>query len=211
MLHFAITDFDSWERFYRANFISTLSGYKPAMLVGTYNKDGIANLSLFQNIVHLGANPALIGMVCRPREASPHTLGNLEQSGWFSLNSVHEAFIDKAHQTSARYDDDVSEFDATGLELLQREGILSPFVAASQIQMALKVEQIIPITLNNTYFIIGSVQQVFLKEGLIASDGSIQLSQADVVCTAGLDGYFLPRLLNRFEYAKPGKPVTIIQ
>jgi flavin reductase (DIM6/NTAB) family NADH-FMN oxidoreductase RutF len=211
MRHFSINDFDHWERFYRANFISTLSGFKPAMLVGTYNQEGIANLSLFQNIVHLGANPALIGMVSRPREASPNTLGNMEQTGWCSLNCVHETFIEKAHQTSAKYDADVSEFEAVGLELLYREGIPAPFVAASQIQMAMKVEQIIPITLNNTFFIIGSVQHAFVQDDLMASDGSVQLTKADLVCTAGLDGYYLPHLLHRFAYAKPGKPVAAIQ
>ena len=211
MLHFSTSDFDQWERFYRANFISTLSGYKPAMLVGTYNQQGIANLSLFQNIVHLGANPALVGMLCRPREASPHTLGNLETSGWFSLNSVQASFIENAHQTSAKYDAEISEFDAVGLELQKRENISVPFVANSEIQLALKVEQIIPIALNNTFFIIGSVQHVFLQAGLLLDDGTVQLDKADVVCTAGLDGYYLPRLLHRLAYAKPGKPVTVIQ
>jgi flavin reductase (DIM6/NTAB) family NADH-FMN oxidoreductase RutF len=211
MLHFSKNEFDQWERIYRANFISTLSGYKPAMLVGTYNKEGIANLSLFQNLVHLGANPALIGMVSRPREASPHTLGNLEASGWFSLNCVQASFIEKAHQTSAKYDAQVSEFEAVGLELAKREDIPVPFVASSAIQLALKVEQIIPVTLNNTFFIIGSVQHVFLQAGLLADDGTVQLNKAEVVCTAGLDGYYLPRLLHRFAYAKPGKPVNVIQ
>jgi flavin reductase (DIM6/NTAB) family NADH-FMN oxidoreductase RutF len=138
-------------------------------------------------------------------------LGNLEASGWFSLNSVQAAFIEKAHQTSAKYDAEISEFEAVGLELQKREEIPVPFVANSEIQLALKVEQIIPVTLNQTFFIIGSVQHVFLQAGLLADDGTVQLDKADVVCTAGLDGYYLPRLLHRLAYAKPGKRVTVIQ
>ncbi|HSK13781.1 MAG TPA: hypothetical protein VK907_11240, partial [Phnomibacter sp.] len=81
MLHYSKDTFAQWERFYRANFLNTLSGFKATHLVATTGPQGSPNLSLFHNIVHLGADPALIGMVNRPRAAAPHTLANIEASG----------------------------------------------------------------------------------------------------------------------------------
>ena len=211
MQHFSAADFLSWERFYRANVISGLSGFKPAFLIGTQDLSGRPNLALFQNIVHLGANPALIGLVNRPREASPHTLANLEATGWLSLNAVGASFVEQAHQCSAKYEDGISEYDATGLTLLQRPGIPVPFVAESPVQVVLRVEQVMPLPLNGTHFIIGSVQQFFLADGLLGPDGYLCAEKADLVCTAGLDAYYLPARIGRFAYAKPGKEVTPIQ
>jgi flavin reductase (DIM6/NTAB) family NADH-FMN oxidoreductase RutF len=211
MQHFSADEFGAWERFYRANVISGLSGFKPAFLVGSQNESGQPNLALFQNIVHLGAQPALIGLVNRPREATPHTLGNLEATGWFSLNAVGASFVQQAHQTSAKYEEGVSEFEATGLTLLRRPGIPLPFVAESPVQVVLRVEQVIPLPINGTHFIIGSVQAFYLADGLLGPDGYLSAEKANLVCTAGLDGYYLPRRIGRFSYAKPGKEVTPIQ
>ena len=52
---------ESWERFYRANFINCLSGFKPVSLLGTINQQGQTNLGVFSNIIHIGADPALVG------------------------------------------------------------------------------------------------------------------------------------------------------
>ena len=50
----------------RLNLINSLSGIKPANLIGTINEDGTENLAIFSSVVHLGSNPALFGFVLRP-------------------------------------------------------------------------------------------------------------------------------------------------
>jgi flavin reductase (DIM6/NTAB) family NADH-FMN oxidoreductase RutF len=77
-----------WDRFYRANFINSLSGFKPVSLVSTINAAGISNLAIFSNIVHIGADPALVGFINRPREAAPHTIENIEQTGYYTINHI---------------------------------------------------------------------------------------------------------------------------
>lgn len=203
MINFSMEEAETWERFYRANVLSSLSGCKPAMLVGTINDAGICNLALFQNIVHLGANPALIGLINRPETATPHTLQNIRNQGYFSLNAVTKTLIAKAHQTSAKYAEDIDEFEATGLAKNFIDGCDIPFVEKSPVQVLLALKEIIPITHNQTFLIIGEVKSFRIQDGLVAEDGFVNLTKAGVVCTIGLDAYASPTMENRFAYAKP--------
>jgi hypothetical protein len=58
-----LTQYDS--RF-RATFINSLAGLKQAILIGTKSKEGSTNLAIFNSLIHIGANPALWGFICRP-------------------------------------------------------------------------------------------------------------------------------------------------
>ena len=92
-------------------FINSLSGYKSANLVGTKSKTGQENLSIVSSVVHLGANPPLMGFVVRPhsKDSPRHTFENLESTSFFTLNHVNDKIIKESHQTSARYPREVSE------------------------------------------------------------------------------------------------------
>jgi ferritin len=76
--HFSLSELQTWDRFTRANFINSLSGFKSLSLIGTVNDKGVSNLAVFSNIVHLGADPALIGFINRPLSAAPHTIQNIQ-------------------------------------------------------------------------------------------------------------------------------------
>ncbi len=205
MLHFTKEDFIQWERFYRANLLNSLTGFKPTHLVGTLSPAGIPNLALFHNIVHLGADPALVGMVNRPRAAAPHTLSHIETHGFWTLNSVHPSFIDKAHQSSAKYDAGINEFDEVGLTATFKGGCIAPVVAESAVQYELKLVEILPIKHNQTFFIIGSIEQIWVQENLLAADGFLNLEKEEAVVSTGLDAYYTTQKLARFKYAKPGE------
>lgn len=192
-----------WDRFYRANFLNSLSGFKSASLIGTISESGIPNLAIFSNIVHLGADPALIGFVNRPLAAAPDTIRNIQQTGYYTINHIHEAIFRQAHQTSAKYPADTDEFLATGLTAQYRAGIKAPFVQESRVQYCLSLKEIIPIQLNNTFFVIGAVEQVFVDDSFIASDGFIDLHKAGSLTSCGLDAYYSAQPLERLAYAKP--------
>ena len=67
----------------------------------------------------------------------------------------------------------------------------------------MKFEESIPITLNGTVLIIGSVMQVELESTLIGQDGFVNLSDSDVLISQGLDAYFVTKEIGRLPYAKP--------
>lgn len=195
--------FQSWERFYRANFINSLTGFKSVSLIGTVNQDGNPNLAIFSSIVHIGSNPALVGFINRPVEAAPHTLSNIQNTGSYTINHVHASFLEKAHQTSAKYPEGISEFDETDLTPVFQESIKAPFVKESSVKYALKLSEIIPIKLNNTFLVIGEVIHVMLTDDIILSDGFLTLDKSGSVSSNGIDGYYSTQLIGRFEYAKP--------
>jgi flavin reductase (DIM6/NTAB) family NADH-FMN oxidoreductase RutF len=205
MHHFSPTDIAAMDNRYRGNFINSMQGYKPVSLIGTVNAQSEFNLSIFSNIVHLGADPALIAMVNRPKEASPHTLANIEATGVYTINHITPNMVAQAHQTSAKYAAGVSEFAETGLSPVLRNGCAAPFVAESLVQYSMKLVEIVPITHNRTFFIIGSVQDVYLQNtDCVSNDGFIDLTQMGSVASLGLDAYYSDGKLNRYAYARVG-------
>ena len=211
MQHYNINEIKSWDRFYRTNFINSLQGFKPVSLIGTVNKSGQPNVAVFSNIVHLGADPALIGFINRPLEAAPHTIQNIEATGEYTINHIQSSFIAAAHQTSAKYVADQDEFSATGLTAIFKENCKAPFVAESNIQYALQLGEIVPIHHNKTFLVIGTITNIYLKEGLVQTDGFIDVQKAGTVASLGVDGYYTATPIARYEYAKAGKEPTEIK
>lgn len=197
------TDLQAMDRYVRANFVNCLSGFKPAALIVSQDKNGLSNVALFNNIVHLGADPALIGFINRPREATPHTLGNIESTGFYTINHIHSAQISAAHQTSAKYLTGVSEFEKVELIEQFRPEFSVPFVEGSPAQIGLRLVEIVPIQQNGTYLVIGELQCAFLEEAHVSADGFVDLAEAGAVSTLGLQGYYQPKFIQKEGYARP--------
>jgi flavin reductase (DIM6/NTAB) family NADH-FMN oxidoreductase RutF len=194
----------SWERFYRANFVNSLTGFKSVSLIGTINAAGQTNLAIFSSLVHIGSDPALIGFINRPVAAAPHTLANIRAVGSYTVNQIQPALVAQAHQTSAKYSEVVSEFDELGFTPEFHDSIKAPFVLESTVKYALALQEIIPIALNNTFLVIGKVEHVVVPEDILLPDGFLELDRAATVCSNGIDGYYATRLIDRYRYAKPG-------
>lgn len=194
------------EQRYRTTFINSVSGYKSLHMVGTSSTDGISNLALVNSVFHVGANPPLLGMVFRPEGlTSQDTLKNIMETGQCTLNNILPEWYERAHQTSARYGTDESEFDLCGFKKAYLNKFKAPFVAESTIKIGLEVRDIIEVSLNNTNIVIGEIICLILDEQLIATDGYVDVEKAGSVTVAGLDSYFTTQALGRLAYAKPGK------
>jgi flavin reductase (DIM6/NTAB) family NADH-FMN oxidoreductase RutF len=206
MQQFTPAEWQSWEKFYRANFINSLTGFKSASLIGTVNAQGVPNLGIFSSIVHIGSDPALIGFINRPIAAAPHTLANIKANGFYTVNHIHASFLGQAHQTSAKYPDEVNEFTEVGLTEEYLEGVKVPFVKESPIKYLLSLKEIVPIALNATFLVIGQLEKVLMDPALQpTSDGFLHLDQAGSICSNGLDAYYNTSLIDRYAYAKAGK------
>lgn len=211
MQQFTSAEWQSWERFYRANFINSLTGFKSASLIGTINAQGVPNLGMFSSMVHIGSDPALIGYINRPVAAAPHTLANIKANGFYTVNHIHPNFLAQAHQTSAKYPDEVNEFSEVGLTEAYIAGVHVPFVKESHIKYLLSLKEIIPIELNDTFLVIGQLEQVLIDSALQpGTDGFLHLDQAGSICSNGLDAYYKTELIDRYAYAKPDKPANTL-
>lgn len=195
-------DIDSMDRRYRANLINSIPGFKSANLIGTQSKNGIANLAVFNSVIHLGSNPPLLGMTLRPLSVPRHTFDNLSETGYFTINHIHSDMIEMAHQTSAKYDCEVNEFKAVGFEQEYLAEFSAPFVKESRIRIGMRYLDNLLIRQNNTRLIIGEIELLDLADDYVQEDGSLDLVSAGTVSISGLDSYYLPELLGKMPYAR---------
>jgi flavin reductase (DIM6/NTAB) family NADH-FMN oxidoreductase RutF len=187
---------------YRAKFINSLSGFKSVNLIGTQNSIGQSNLAIFSSVVHLGASPALVGFVMRPDNGSRHTLNNIISTEHYTVNQVSVDFYQAAHQSSARYPKEQSEFTELDLSAHYVGNIKAPFVQESRLKYAVKLKEIMPIAINSTQLIIGEITHVICDESAIKNDGYIDIEALDTVTISGLDSYHSSKRLSRLSYAK---------
>ena len=131
-------DFDDLQKFYRINLINSCTGYKSANLIGSISKDGVENVAVFSSITHLGSNPAMLGYILRPTTVPRNTYKNIKETGFFTVNHIVSDIISEAHHTSAKYPEEISEFDMTQLEQEYKEGCKAPFVKGSPVQLVCK-------------------------------------------------------------------------
>jgi flavin reductase (DIM6/NTAB) family NADH-FMN oxidoreductase RutF len=202
-------DYDALEQRFKAQFFNSLAGPKNLCLVGTQDAENRTNLAVFNSLVHIGSNPPLLGIVFRPDSVERHTYENILSTKEYTVNLVSDKDIEAAHQTSARYPRDQSEFGATGLIVQYIDGFHAPIVSSSPVSFGLVFRENVPIALNGTNLIIGEVQWFKFPKEIIDTDGFADLTQASVVGCIGLDAYTKLSILQRFEYAKPDKPPRI--
>ena len=188
---------------YRNNLINSISGYKSANLIGTISKTGTTNLAVFNSIVHLGSNPALLGFILRPTTVPRHSFSNMKENGVFTVNHIAKNQIEAAHHTSAKYPEEISEFDQTELNPVYKNDFAAPFVEGAPIQIACRYENDYLIEENDTRLVVGAIEGVYIDDKMILDDGWVQLDLGKVVTINGLDGYALPQLIERFPYARP--------
>lgn len=204
MKHFTRTDIDELARIPRANLINSISGYKPANLIGTVSRSGNTNLAIFSSVVHLGADPPLLGFVQRPASGvDRHTCQNIRETGVYTINHVNTDIVEQAHYTSAKFDRDVSEFEACGLTEEYLAGFAAPFVKESRVKIGLRLVDEMPIERNGTIFIIGEVEHIFLPDEIISEEGNVDLNAVETACISGLDTYHSVRQVARLPYARP--------
>ena len=202
-MYISKADLDSFDRVKRLNIVNSLSGVKPGNLIGTQSKEGNTNLAIFSSVVHIGSNPPLLGMFCRPdADVRRDTLENIQATGFYTINHVNDAIIQKAHYTSAKFEKDVSEFEKCKLMPEWKNDFPAPFVQESKLKIALQHKESIPITLNDTLLIIGEIQHIYVEDAAIQDDGQIDLAALQTTGISGLNRYYKLTLLDEFPYAR---------
>lgn len=207
-VNFKTTELQKMEKHIRVHLINSLGGFKGVALVGTSDYQGNTNLSVFSSFFHIGAHPPLIGMIFRPSPPERDTMRNILDTGFYTINHINEGIYRQAHQTSARYGKETSEFDVTGLRREYKNDFFAPFVLESNVQLGIEFKEKVDITINNTTLIIGEIVEVFLPENCLGNDGFVDLEKANTITCSGLDSYHKTLQLDRLSYAKPDKEVT---
>ena len=205
--YLSFVDLMSLEQRYRASFVNSLTGFKSLALIGTTDDQKNTNLAVFNSLIHIGANPPYIGFISRPNSVDRHTLSNIMETGFYTINHVNEAIYKKAHQTSARYPKDISEFAATGLTEEFKTHFIAPFVKESHVQLGVQYKEHMTIATNNTILVIGQINQVYFPNNCLCNDGFLDIEKAKSITCSGLDSYHTTQRLKRLTYAKTDKEI----
>lgn len=199
-----------FEKYFRANFVNSVSGFKSANLIGTISGNGETNLAVFSSVIHVGANPPLIGFLMRPVSVERHTYKNIKETGYFTINHINKHIFKQAHQTSARYDEDTSEFEACGLTPEYTELIKAPYVNESKIKIGCRFVEEHQIKINDTIFIVGEILEGIIPDDLLMQDGYVDIEKAGTITISALDSYHETKRIARLSYSKPGVEAKII-
>lgn len=196
-------DIAELDKIRRLNIINSLTGIKPANLIGTVSNSGQTNLAIFSSVVHLGSNPALIGFIMRPNDEVPrHTYQNIEQKEVYTINHVHSSFMEQSHYTSAKFDADVSEFDVCKFTEEYITGFQAPFVKQSVLKLGLRFKESMPIKANGTIMVIGEIEHIIIPDEAISENGYINLSKTNSVGISGLNSYYTLQKTAEYPYAR---------
>ncbi len=208
LTHLSNTDIAAMAPQQRAMLINSLPGYKSAMLVGTCDAKGLTNLAIVSSHFHLGSSPPLLAMILRPSTGNSerHTLHNLLENQCWTLNGFSLEHAAHAHQTSAPYPKDRSEFDACGFESEWLDEFSAPFIKGSPLQVGCLLREHHPLAINGTHMIIGEVQRLQYPQTAQRDDGGLSLSDMSLVAVAGLDTYTQPDAGVRFAPADTTSP-----
>ena len=203
MVEYSKSDIANFDRICRLTLVNSITGYKPANLIGTSNQQGQTNLAIISSVVHLGSDPALLAFVMRPLQVERHTLENILETGYYTINHIHQAIAKRAHYTSADFPREVSEFERCNLTPQYLNGFGAPFVSESRIKIGLSLADTVKIQLNETIMVIGHVEHIFMEEDYFDPNKGLDLNRAGSICISGLDSYHEVKLFDNYPYATP--------
>ena len=196
-------DINNLDKISRLNLINSITGYKPANLIGTKSLSGDTNLAIFSSLVHLGSKPPLLGLVTRPDSVPRHTYLNIKESKYYTINHINSNMIHRAHMTSAKFHASESEFDKCDIKREYNNNFFAPFVKESEVKIGMKLIEELKINSNNTILIVGEIIKIILDEdNNVSDDGSLNFDKIKTVCISGLDSYYNTKKIAKYPYAK---------
>ncbi|MBU82171.1 MAG: flavin oxidoreductase [Flammeovirgaceae bacterium] len=191
-----------FSKVYRLNLINSITGYKPANLIGSKSSKGLSNLAIFSSVIHLGSKPPLIGIVTRPNTVPRDTYKNIIENRYYTINHISKNMVERAHFTSAKFSEDESEFHHCNFEEEYIMDFDAPFVKESKIKIGMQLVEEKQIETNNTILIVGEVKNITIDKESLEDDGSVNLRRDETVCISGLDTYYETNKISKYPYAR---------
>ena len=201
MIELSKKDIELLPKVKRLKIINSITGIKPGNLIGTANKNKVSNLAIFSSVVHLGSHPALIGFILRPEgNVRRHSYENILNTGYYTINHLPNKMTKNGHYTSAKFKE--SEFAKCDFNEDYKSNFIAPYVMESPLKIGLKYIESIPIKINNTTLVVGSVEHLYINENAINNEGYIDLEVLNSSGIAGLNSYYKLQKIASYPYAR---------
>lgn len=196
-------DIKKLEKTKRLKLINSITGVKPANLIGTKNKGGISNVAIFSSVVHLGSKPPLLAFVTRTsKDVNRNTLNNIVETKYYTINQIQKEFVKNAHYTSAKFNENISEFEMCKIEEENIDDFFAPFVKKSNLKIGMKLKEIIPIKSNDSTLVVGQVMKIIIDKSFLKNDFMFDLEKSGSIAIGGLNEYFTIKNLDHFPYVR---------
>jgi flavin reductase (DIM6/NTAB) family NADH-FMN oxidoreductase RutF len=108
----------------------------------------------------------------------------------------------QAHRTSAKFPEEVSEFERCGFTPELIPGIQAPFVGESTLKMGLSLVSATEIPLNGTTLVIGKIIYLSIPDEFIDQAGELDLEHAHSAGISGLNTYYSLKKIGQYPYAR---------
>ena len=167
---------------FRAIGPTTLLAPVPAVMLscrGTepgFDRDNLITVA-WTGIVN--SDPPMLSVSIRP---SRHSYAQIVQSGVFCLNLVSRDMCKAADYCGVKSGRDVDKFRETGLHARAVEGFDAPAIEEAPAFLCCRVQQRIPLGSHELFLC--AIRQVYARDDLFDTDGSLHLERADLVAYA---------------------------
>lgn len=157
---------------------------KPAAVIGTYDKDGKANIMTAAWIGICNSNPLSIAVSMRP---ATYSYASVTESGAFTVNipSAELArYVDYAGRFSGR---DVDKFKETGLTAIRAEFVNAPYIREFPIVIECELTEFHDLGSHRQF--IGKIIDVKADEAILDVNGRVDVSLLNPLIYAGGNYY----------------------
>ena len=143
-----------------------------------------------------------MGFISRPKGTEfGHTYRNIEENGEYTINHVHPEFVKNAHYTSAKFDENISEFKRCNLSEEYIKGFKAPFLKESTFKIGMCFKEALDIKRNGTILIIGEIKHLIIPDEAMAAH-DIDLEATNSVGISGLNSYYSLKKIDDYPFAR---------
>ena len=143
---------------------------RPIAWITTRSENGGINLAPFSAYVILANEPPMIGVSIGRRGAElKDTSRNIKRTGEFVVNAPHLSQAELVHMSAEELQHHESEVETLGLKTVPSDTIDAPRLDGVSIAMECRHVQSIEFGRAKTELIVGEVQVVHVKEGLLVN------------------------------------------
>jgi len=175
---------------------------EPAMVIGSYNKEGIPNIMTAAWFGVANSRPFKVSVSLRPATYSYH---NIMESKAFTVNVPDASLIPYVKFAGTYSGRDMNKFEETGLTPVKAEYVNAPYVKEFPIVLECKLTEYHDLGSHRQF--IGQVVDAKINERLLNEKGRVNMDLFDPVVYAQGKYYSGLDLIQNIKEIEPGKKV----
>jgi len=178
---------------------------RPIAFVSSISAGGVLNLAPFSFFTAISANPPVVcfsPMIRGSDSKRKDTLENIEATREFVINIVSEDFASKMNITSAEFQPEVDEFQASGLTPVPSDLVRPPRVGESRASMECRLLQAVhvsPKSLGGS-LVMGEVLRFHIDDSIV---DNLKVDPDGLKAIGRMGGPTYCRTTDRFDMVRP--------